>query len=425
MARLLLALLTSTLLLTACAPGAVTAPLTQAPSCPVTPVDSYWHAPVTDLPVHASSGDWIDAIGTDVPVHPDFGSGTFDGGPIGIPYVVVGEEVADVPVTFEFADESDPGPYPIPADPPIEGGPDSDGDRHILIVDGPECVLYELYDARQAGDGAWSAGSGAVFDLTSNVLRPDTWTSADAAGLPILPGLVRFDEASAGEIDHAIRITAPVTDRRHIWPARHDAGARDDTTLPPMGARFRLSSSVDPSSFPEQVQPIVVALQTYGAILADNGSAWFVSGAPDPGWDDDALRSLRQLTGADFVAVDTTGMVVDPSSGQARGATGDGSGEDRVSGRLAGDSRIGTAIAISRAQFPQGAVTVYLARADDPVDAVAGGVLTDGPILLVPSCGTVPSEVVTEIERLDPNRVLALGGAAAICDDLLEQARRA
>lgn len=411
-------------LLAGCASaGVVAGAVPEAPDCPLLPADSYWYADVRDLPAHPRSADWVGAIGASDPVHPDFGSGTFDGFGIGIPYNVVGGDVAHQPVTFDFADESDPGPYPIPEDPSIEGDPNGDGDRHVLIIDQPDCVLYELYAAERSG-GGWTAGSGAVFDLTSNDLRPDTWTSADAAGLPILPGLVRYDEVASGVVDHAIRMTAPRTDRSYTWPARHHAGAADDPSLPPMGAWFRLDPGIDPAGFPEQARPIVVALQTHGAVLADNGSGWFISGVPDERWDNDALRSLRGLTGADFTAVDTSSLIADPDSGRVAG-TGPVPGEGLRDGdRYAGTSRIGTAVAISQAQFPGTAETVYLARADNTVDAVAGGVLTDGPILLVPACGELPDEVGTEIARLDPERIVALGGESAICEEIFVQARQ-
>ena len=412
-------------LLAACAgPADVATPVPEAPGCPLLPADSYWYVDVGDLPVHASSAAWVAAIGQDDPVHPDFGAGTFEGGPIGIPYNVVDGSTPDVPVQFTYAEESDPGPYPIPPDPLIEGGPEADGDRHILVVDRDACVLHELFDAHPDGAGGWTAGSGAVFPLDSHALRPADHTSADAAGLPMLPGLVRYDEVAAGTIDHAIRMTAPRTDRRWIWPARHQAGAADDPGLPPMGAWFRLSAEVDPDDFPAQARPIVVALQTHGAILADNGSSWFLRGVPDERWDNDALRSLRDIPGSAFEAVDTSGLVLDPDSGQVSGGSSPDGGL-RDGGRLAGPSRVDTAVAISRAQFPNGAPTAYLARADDSVDAVAGGVLTDGPILLVPSCGQLPPVVADEIARLDPDRVVALGGEGAVCEDVLHQARAA
>ena len=217
---------------------------------------------------------------------------------------------------FEYADESDPGPYPVPANAPIEGGPASSGDRHVLVVDRDACRDYELYAAYPNGGGtSWSAGSGATFDLTSNAMRPATWTSADAAGLPILPGLVRYDEVAAGEIDHAIRITLRRTDRRYVWPARHQAGANDPTAAP-MGAWLRLKPTVDPSRFGPQARVVVRALQQHGAIVADNGSSWYVSGAPDDRWDNDDLHGLGALHGSDFEFVDPSSLVTDPDSGR-------------------------------------------------------------------------------------------------------------
>jgi hypothetical protein len=209
----------------------------------------------------------------------------------------------------------------VPANPPIEGGPNSDGDRHILVLDTAECVLYELYYAWPRSSGGWDAGSGAVFDLRSNALRPDTWTSADAAGLPILPGLVRYDEVAAGEITHAIRFTAPVTQKRHVWPARHDASSNTSTSVPPMGQRFRMKASFDITGFSPEMQVILTAMKRYGIILADNGSAWFVSGAPDPRWDDDDLvSSFRRIPGSAFEAIDVSSLMVAANSGQARPA---------------------------------------------------------------------------------------------------------
>lgn len=294
-------------------------PLPDAPSCPDFPADSHWHADISTLPVHPHSDRYVASMGLDARVHADFGSGTWDGGPIGIPYTVVDATTPAVPVSFDYDDESDPGPYPIPPNAPIEGGPNADGDRHVLVVDRSSCRLYELYDAHPNPDGSWHAGSGATWDLRSNALRPDSWTSADAAGLPILPGLVRYDEVAAGEIDHAIRVTARATQNTHLWPARHHAGSANPD-LPPMGLRLRLKASVDITGFPAEVQVILRAMQRYGLIVADNGSSWYLSGAPDDRWDNDVLHLLHQLHGRDFEAVDASSLMVDPSSGQARGA---------------------------------------------------------------------------------------------------------
>ncbi len=285
--------------------------------CPLFPADNIWNTPIDHLPVHPLSDAYIDTIGRDEGFHPDFGSGIWppdNGGPIGIPYVVVPTNQPKVPIDFYYPDESDPGPYPIPPNAPIEGGPDSGGDRHILIVQEETCLLYEIYDAHPRAGGGWDAGSGAIFDLRSNVLRPAGWTSADAAGLPILPGLVRYDEVAAGEIAHALRFTAPETQRAFVWPARHFASDLTDTRYPPMGQRFRLRADYDLSGFNPQIQVILRAMQRYGIILADNGSPWYVSGAPDERWDNDILHQLDRLTGNDFEAVDVSSLMADPDS---------------------------------------------------------------------------------------------------------------
>ncbi len=291
----------------------------QVAGCLVFPADSVWNTPVDTLPVDKHSDAYVAAIGADEHVHADFGSGTWEGGPIGIPFVDVDSSQAKVPVSFESADESDPGPYPIPPDAPIEEGAGSNGDRHVLVLERDSCTLYELYNAwPQNGGSSWRAGSGAIFDLNSHALRPDTWTSADAAGLPILPGLIRYDEVAAGEIRHAIRFTAPQTRDAHVWPARHDASYLSDAQYPPMGQRFRLKAGFDISGFSPQVQIILRALKTYGMILADNGAPWFISGAPDERWDNDALHELHTIPGSAFEAVDESSLMVDADSGQAR-----------------------------------------------------------------------------------------------------------
>lgn len=289
-------------------------------ACPTFPADSYWHHDVSSLPVTSSSADWVASIGATSHVHADFGSGLWDGGPIGIPVTTVGAGQARVPVSFDYADESDPGPYPLPFNAAIEGGAASSGDRHVLVVDQSDCRLYEVYDAHPGATAtaAWSAGSGAVYDLRSNALRPSGWTSADAAGLPILPGLVRYEEVAAGHVDHAIRFTAPRTQRAFIWPARHQAGSSTSTALPPMGAWFRLRADYDTSRLTGAALIIATAMKTYGIVLADNGSSWYISGAPDSHWDNDELHQLDVIRGADFQAVDTSSMIVDPNSGQAR-----------------------------------------------------------------------------------------------------------
>lgn len=281
------------------------------------PANSFWHADVSHLPVSTSSAIWTASIGTTRQVHADFGSGLWDGGPIGIPWTSVPGGQAKVPVSFDYDDESDPGPYPIPANAPIEGGANADGDRHVLVIDQGSCHLYEMYDSHPSG-GGWHAGSGAVYDLRSNALRPSGWTSADAAGLAILPGLVRYEEIQAGHIDHAIRFTAPRTQRSFIWPARHQAGASTDPALPPMGAWFRLRADYDISGLSGAALIIAEAMKTHGIILADNGSSWYISGSPDERWNNDNLHLLDAIHGSDFQAVDSSSLMASPDSGQIR-----------------------------------------------------------------------------------------------------------
>ena len=281
-------------------------------SCPMFPADNYWNTPVDSLPTHPQSDSWIESIGPAEEFHMDFGSGEWDGGPIGIPFnIVAGSTVPKVGFEFYYPDESDAGPYPIPENPQREYG----SDHHILVVDTDTCMLYEVFDA-SFDSGQWSGGGGAIFDLNSNALRPDTWTSADAAGLPILPGLVRYDEIEAGAIKHALRFTAEET-AGYVWPGRHLTADPDDN-IPPLGARFRLTADYDISGFPPEMQIILQAFKTYGIVLADNGSDWYVSGAPDERWDNDMLHLLDVLTGNDFEVVDTSGMMVDVDSGEVK-----------------------------------------------------------------------------------------------------------
>jgi len=292
----------------------------QVAGCQVFPADNIWNVPIDGLPVAANSELYISTIGAATGLHPDFGSGVWPPGstsPIGIPWCDVPGDQPLVPISFYYPDESDPGPYPIPPDAPIEGGPDGDGDRHVLVVDRDACVLYEVFDAWPQGGGtSWEAGSGAIFDLGSNALRPDGWTSADAAGLPILPALVRPEEVAAGAIHHALRFTAPETRNTYVWPARHFASSLSGPEYPPMGQRFRLKADVNISGFSPAVQVILQALKTYGMMLADNGSAWYISGVPSESWDNDVLHELSAITGSDFEAVDVSSLMVDPDSGQ-------------------------------------------------------------------------------------------------------------
>ena len=281
--------------------------LPAAPHCPVFPANNAWNQRVDKLPVASASAQLIASIGLDAPVHADFGSGTWDGGPIGIPFDVVSRTTPRHRVSFEYADESDRIRYPIPRHVHIEGGAHASGDRHAILVDKSTCRLYELYDLRHTSHG-WTAGSGATWSLRSNHLRPAGWTSADAAGLPIFAGLARWDEVSRGVIDHALRFTAQRTRRAYVYPARHYASNSSDPSLPPMGLRVRLKASVGIASFPRQARVVLRALQRYGMILADNGSPWYVSGAPNRHWSNDQLHSLGRLTGADFEVVDTSSL---------------------------------------------------------------------------------------------------------------------
>jgi hypothetical protein len=312
--RLLAVLAVLTLAAGAPAAGA---PSLAASGCPLFPAGNVWHADVSRLPVHPRSGAYLAAMGRGAGIHADFGSGTWEGGPIGIPYTVVPASEPKVPVSFGYAGESDPGPYPIPPDAPVEGGPDAGGDRHVLVVQAGTCRLYELFDAHREGAG-WRAGSGAAFDLRANRLRPDGWTSADAAGLPILAGLVRYEEVARGRVDHAIRVTVDCSQAAHLWPARHHAG-QAGASLPPMGLRLRLRAGVDIAGFPAQARVILQAMRTHGLVVADNGSSGSIGGVPDERWDNDALHQLGRITLADFEAVDTTPLRVSVASAAAPG----------------------------------------------------------------------------------------------------------
>ena len=295
------------LLLFVLATAAAPANAAQVAGCPVFPKSSHWNQPVDRLPVLSNSSAIVRSIGLDDPVHADFGSGLYQGGPIGIPFTAVARGQARVPVTFEYPDESDRGPYPVPPGAPIEGGRGGDGDRHVIVVDRSRCRLYELFGAfPQAGGARWTAGSGAIWNLRSNRLRPRGWTSADAAGLPILPGLVRYDEVKRGRIDHALRFTTERTRRAFIYPARHFASDSNDPDLPAMGQRLRLRRGYDISRFPRQARIVLRALKRYGMIMADNGSPWYISGAPHRGWDNDQLHTLDRVSGRAFEVVDTS-----------------------------------------------------------------------------------------------------------------------
>ena len=298
-------------------PAAHAAPPPGAPACSVFPANNVWNADISALPVNPGSAQWMASAGSATRrLHPDFGRA-----PYGMPWVVVDASHPLVRPAFDYADESDPGAYPFDGATPIEGGQDADGDRHALMLNRYSCTLYELYDAHW-NDGAPTAGSGAVYDLKANALRPATWTSADAAGLPIFPGLVRYDEVLAGSINHAIRFTLQHTDKSFIWPARHQAGARHDPSLPPMGARFRLKASFDASGYSGRAQVVITAMQHYGLILADNGSNWYFQGTQDERWDDGLLDELKRIPAGQFEAVDESSLMASPDSAAIRPAAG-------------------------------------------------------------------------------------------------------
>jgi hypothetical protein len=278
-------------------------------SCPVFPADSYWHADITGLPTHAKSNAWMNHMGSDVNLHPDFGP-SFGEIPIpyGIPITVVGGGHHKVNVDFDYANESDNVPYPLGLDTKVEGGQWKSGDRHTIVIDKASCKLYETFATRKA---PWRAGSGAVWDLTSNKLRPNGWTSADAAGLPILPGLLRYEEVAAGNVDHAIRFTVATTDKKYIWPARHQAGSVNNGNYPPMGARFRLKAGYKiKASLRPDTKAVLQAMKKYGLVLADNGSNWYFGGTSDTRWPNAMLDQLKQVPASAFEAVDTSSLMV-------------------------------------------------------------------------------------------------------------------
>jgi hypothetical protein len=298
-----------------------TAPATLA-GCPLFPADHVLNARIDALPVHARSADYVASIGAATRPHADFGT-VYQGAPIGIPFVTVPVTQALVPIRFgagSYPDESDPGPMPIPPNAPVEGtgGPGAQtGDRHVLVLQQETCKLFELFRAFKNTDNSWNVVGSAVFDLRSNALRPDTWTSADAAGLAILPALLRYDEVKSGEVTHAIRFAVSRSQRAYVWPARHFASDDTSLTRPPMGMRFRLKASKDISGFSPDLQVILTAFKRYGLVVADNGSDWYIIGAPDPRWDDEALATgFNLLRGSDFEAVDVSSLQAEPNSGR-------------------------------------------------------------------------------------------------------------
>jgi hypothetical protein len=295
--------------------SAAAANLVPGTNCPVFPADSWWHADISKLPIHARSAQWMSHMSPSRKLHPDFGPSYGEQpAPYGIPITVVAGSHPTVAVTFTYASESDQIPYPLGSDTKVEGGQWDSGDRHTVVVNKATCRLYETWATRRSGD-RWLAGSGASWLLTSNRLRPAGWTSADAAGLPILPGLLRYDEVLARNIDHAIRFTTDTTDRRYLWPARHQAGSVDSRAYPPMGARFRLKASYKISaSLRADTRAVLVAMKKYGLVLADNGTPWYFQGTADTRWPEALLDELKQIPASAFEAVDTSSLKLWPSS---------------------------------------------------------------------------------------------------------------
>ena len=290
----------------------------QLSGCSVFPSNNYWNRDVSRLPVHARSAQWLAHMSPGRKLHPDFGPSYGDGPDYGIPVTFVGSNHARVDPVFEYADESNHrGGYPLGDDTRIEGGRDSGGDRHAVVVDTDACRLYETWSTTESG-GRWEAGSGAIWSLTSNRLRPDGWTSADAAGLPILPGLLRWGELEAGQVTHAIRFTTDVTSTHHVWPARHDAGSQSSLAYPPMGARFRMKSSFSTAGYGLYARRVILAMKRYGLVLADNGSPWFFQGAQNAAWPPSLIEELKRIPASAFVAVDTSSLRVSSSSGATK-----------------------------------------------------------------------------------------------------------
>jgi hypothetical protein len=310
-------LLVAAIVLAATPALAATSRPVEGTSCPVLPADNYWHADISHLPVNVRSNQWISHMSPTRKLHPDFGpSYGAQSVPYGIPITTVAGTHAKVSVAFDYASESDRVGYPLGSDTKVEGGTWTSGsDQHTIVVDKTACRLYETWDTRKS---PWRAGSGAVWDLRSNRLRPSGWTSADAAGLPILPGLLRWDEVHAGRVDHAIRFTTNVTDRRFIWPARHQAGSVSNAAYPPMGARFRLKAGFSLAGYGRDAQVVLTAMKAYGLVLADNGSPWYFQGTADDRWTAPLLDDLKRVPASAFEAVDSVRLMVSGNSGQVR-----------------------------------------------------------------------------------------------------------
>ena len=379
--------------------------------CNVFPANNIWNVPINTLPVDPNSTAYINTMGASTALHPDFSS---SGG--GIPYTVVPASQPEVSVSFSSPSQSDPGPYPVPSNAAIESG----SDHHVLVLDQGNCKLYELFSASVNSNGTWTASSGAVFDLNSNILRPNGWTSSDAAGLPVLPGLVRYDEVMSGKISHALRMTAPQTRNTYIWPARHEASSLSGSQYPPLGERFRLKASfVISSSLPTEVQVILTALKTYGAILADNGSSWYISGATDSRWNDSNLHALSEIIGSNMEAVNESSLEVSPNSaavtGGAVGLTGVYLDEREVSHGATVNAQ-----AILTAAAPSGGATVSIASsnpsavsAPSSVTVPAGSVSTSVPVTIGSISSTTPVVLSSSYNSAtEPSPVLFVTGSS-------------
>ena len=385
-------------------------------TCPALPSNNVWNTPINTLPVDPNSGTYVSTIGATKPLHPDFSSDGY-----GIPFTIVPASQPRVVVNSD-SDQDDLGPYPIPPTAQVESG----SDAHVLVVDEGNCKLYELWLGSLQSDGTWTAGSRTVFDLNSNILRPSTWTSADAAGLPILPGLIRYEEVAAGHIDHAIRMTAPQTRNQFIWPARHQASNLTGAQYPPMGERFRLKASFDITKYSAQVQVVLTALKTYGAILADNGSSWYLTGAPDPNWNDSDMHNIAQIVGSDMEAVNTSSLQVDPNSGTVTGSPLAISGiylDQREAN--AGDTV--NAAAILTAPAPTGGAVISFASSNSaavspPASATipAGATSVAIPLTIHSILNTTPVVLSATYQSItQPSAVLFVNGTSGLTTPLL------
>jgi hypothetical protein len=387
-------------------------------TCPVFPSNNVWNTPINNLPVDPNSSTYVNTIGASLPLHPDFSS---TGG--GIPYNIVPASQPLVAVSFSGT-QNDPGPYPLPPNAVIEGN--GAGDAHVLVVDEGNCKLYETWTSALQSNGTWTAGSGAVFDLNSNILRPNGWTSADGAGLPILPGLVRYEEVMAGQINHAIRMTAPQTEDQYIWPARHQASTLTGTQYPPMGERFRLQASFDISSYSAEVQVILTALKTYGAILADNGTSWYLTGAPNTNWNDSDLHNISNIVGSNMEAVDTSSLQVDPNSAAVAGSPLAVSGI-YLDQREVGAGATVNAAAILTGPAPSGGAVVSIASSNPAAAGVPATVTipsgaTSAPVALTIESITNSTPVVLSSSYLsvtEPSPVLLVDGTGGNTNPLL------